>query len=70
MLATTYLFQGNVKEGIKYFKRIPVKKLEDPSIGLNYAVALKIAGDIKSANMVFNDIDNNKKEWKVYYNKS
>ena len=66
-LATTYLFQGNVDKGLSYFRQISGNQLSHPAIGLNYAVALKIAGNNKQAGQVFGMVDNNRLEWKKYY---
>ena len=66
-LASTYLFQGNTKKSLLYFKKIPSDKVENPSIGLNYAVALAVSGNKKMAKRVFGSIDNNQPEWKEYY---
>ena len=68
-LATTYLFQGNVKKSLFYFNQIAKGVVAQPSIGLNYAVALKIAGENEHARDVLSDVRNNKKEWKGYYQK-
>ena len=66
-LAATYLFQGKVEQGLSYFRQIPGGQLSHPSIGLNYAVALKIAGNNKQANQAFGNVNNNRPEWKKYY---
>ena len=66
-LAATYLFQGNVKTSLSYFRRISADNLERPSIGLNYAVVLALSGDKNSAIEVLNNVNNSSSEWKKYY---
>ena len=68
-LGTTYLFQGNIKKSLSYFRQISVDSLEQPSIGLNYSVALMISGDKKSAMKIFNHVDNDQPKWRKYYSK-
>ena len=66
-LATTYLFQGKAQKALSHFRQISADKLSDPSIGLNYSVALAVSGDRKKAAKVFDDVDNNREEWRQYY---
>ncbi|MCY4644337.1 MAG: tetratricopeptide repeat protein [Bacteriovoracales bacterium] len=68
-LATIYLFKNKITESISFFKKIPSDNLENPSIGLNYAVALKVLGNHDDAQDIFDDVSNNRPEWREYYEK-
>ena len=68
-LGTTYLFQGNIKKSLFYFNQISDEDRKHPSVGLNYVVALVISGDKELAEEILDDVDNDQKEWKKYYQK-
>ena len=57
LIANSYFLQGKIDQALAYFARIDRRALRSAHLGLNYAVALKIKGQIREAEDVFSDID-------------
>ena len=66
-LATTYLFQGNIKKSLTHFNKISSNDLRLPAIGLNYAVALHLDGNKSLAKRTARRVEDDKREWGNYY---
>lgn len=70
MLGTSQLMQGRAEIAVKNFEKIDRDFHEEPRIGLNYALALYMAGNPKKARDIFDDIESkNLGNWKSYYRK-
>ena len=68
-LGTAYLFQGKIKKSLSYFNKVSSDSRKHPSVGLNYVIALVISENKELAEEIFDDINNDQKEWKRYYKK-
>ena len=70
MLGTCQLMQGKAELAVKSFKQIDDDFLEEARMGINYSMALFLAGDKKTARSVFEDIENKQLgKWKKYYDR-
>lgn len=68
MLGTSYLMQGKTAQAIQSFESINDDYWEDPKIGINYALALHLAGKKSKAEDVLEDINSkNLGIWKNYF---
>ena len=66
-LATTKLFLGRVGQSLKIYENINKKNWAKAGIGLNYAVALKMAGQVSKAKKVFALIEDIRPQERKYY---
>lgn len=65
-LATTYLYQGKLRSALTYYRKIKPNLYRRPEFGINYAVALKLAGDSGRAASVLSDVKVTR-GWSEYY---
>ena len=59
-IAMSYFLLGNVSTAVVYWQKISSESREEPYIGLNYAVALKMSGKKQEAVSVFDKVNDNK----------
>lgn len=68
--ATSLLMQGDAKSALSIFKTIEKDKFEQPTYGINYAMALHILNMKKESIDVFEDVDIDRKDPSyAYYQK-
>jgi len=58
-LGNVYLLKGDMKNSIAYYSQIDSTSGVHPHVGLNYAVALKLAGQVPQAQAVYKKVDAN-----------
>ncbi|MFT6631686.1 MAG: tetratricopeptide (TPR) repeat protein [Bacteriovoracaceae bacterium] len=68
MLGTAHLMSAEPKTAIKFFKKIDSDFLEKAKFGINYSLALYLAGDKEKSLNQFGDVDKKMhSQWKNYY---
>lgn len=69
-LGTIYLMKGDYRKSVAYFNSIDNRYYRHPAIGLNFALALKLAGNSSDARKVFSYVENPQNdEMENYYMK-
>lgn len=69
-LGNAYLLKGDTANALKYFDKVAYNLTIRPDIGLNYAVALKLAKRRNEAKTVFNRVKNlSNKKYESYSNR-
>lgn len=68
MLATSYLMQGKTDLALRNFENIDSDFLEEPKVGINYALALYMGGKPDRARDVLDDVNQKGlRQWKNYF---
>ncbi len=67
-LGTAFLMQGNYQESLSYFNEIDSDFYEEPSIGINFALAKFLGGEKEEGRDFLEDVESKKmsRSWKIY----